>query len=51
MSRRRPFTPKEGSEENAIIAERSQNIPLYASIGEIIDNSIEWESTENKNFC
>src|SRR5262245_9609479 len=40
--KRRPFTPKGGSEKQAVESNRHHNIPLYASIGEIIDNSIEW---------
>ena len=42
MAVRRPFTPKGSSERHAVESSRHHNIPLYACIGEIIDNSIEW---------
>ena len=42
MTVRRPFTPKGGSEKRAVDSNRHHNIPLYASMGEIVDNSIEW---------
>ncbi len=42
MSRRRPFTPKAGSEKKAVESNRDLHIPLHGAVGEIIDNSIEW---------
>ena len=51
MSIRRPFTPTGGSEKNAVLSNRYHNIPLYASIGEIIDNSIEWNANKIWIYC
>ncbi len=41
---RRPFSPKNGNERQAIESNRNHLMPLYASIGEIIDNSIQFNS-------
>lgn len=50
MTTRRPFTPKGSSEKQAVLSNRHHNIPLYASIGEIIDNSIEWGAADIRIF-
>ena len=41
---RTPYSSSGGNMKNSLLSDRDQNLPLEACLGELIDNSFEWQA-------
>jgi len=41
---RTPYSSSTGTMKNSLLSDRDQNLPLEACVGELIDNSFEWQA-------